>query len=174
MNETKHNTKWCRIRAAYHKALRKKKRHKLLPTWCLFVGCFASISPIPNKRKQTQIRGDDQGKRQQSWITDSETKTVPKKNYKRCRKRMPTRTHHRDQLLHTNVDCRNRNSMQTNIIQLGTRQREKEGKKKDGRFRSLHSSVIVFVSFPVSISHGDLIHIREQSTAHGVSGRPRK
>jgi hypothetical protein len=87
---------------------------------------------------------------------------------------MPTRTHHRDQLLHTNVDCRNRNSMQTNIIQLGTRQREKEGKKKDGRFRSLHSSVIVFVSFPVSISHGDLIHIREQSTAHGVSGRPRK
>jgi hypothetical protein len=55
-----------------------------------------------------------------------------KKNYKRCRKRMPTRTHHRDQLLHTNVTCRNRNSMQTNIIQLGKRQRDKEGKKKDG------------------------------------------
>lgn len=87
---------------------------------------------------------------------------------------MPTRTYHRDQLLHTNVTCRNRNSMQTNIIQLGKRQREKEGKKKDGRFRSLHSSVIVFVSFPVSISHCDWIHIREQSTDHGVSGRPRK
>jgi hypothetical protein len=82
--------------------------------------------------------------------------------------------HHRDQLLHTNVTCRKRNSMQTKIIQLGKRQREKEGRKKDGRFRSLHSSVIVFVSFPVSISHGDLIHIREQSTDHGVSGRTRK
>jgi hypothetical protein len=45
----------------------------------LFVGCFASISHTSNKRKQTQIRGDDQSKQQQSWITDSETKTVPKK-----------------------------------------------------------------------------------------------
>jgi hypothetical protein len=85
--------------------------------------------------------------------------------------------HHRDQLLHTNVTCRNRNSMQTNILQLRKRQREKEGKKKDRRFtKSLHSSVIVFVSFPVSISHGDgdLIHSREQNTDHGVSARPRK
>ncbi len=98
-----------------------------------------------------------------------------KKNYKRRRRRMPTRTHHRDQFLHTNVACRNRNSMQTDTIQLGKRQREKEGKKKDGWFtRSLHSSVIVFASFPVSISHGDLIHISEQSSDHGVSGRPRK
>jgi len=53
----------------------------------LFVGCFASISDISNKRKQTQIRGDDQSKQQQSWITDSETKTVAKKKLQKVQKK---------------------------------------------------------------------------------------
>jgi hypothetical protein len=92
----------------------------------LFVGCFASISHISNKRKQTQIRGDDQSKQQQSWITDSETKTVPKKKLRKVQKKY---AHHRDQLLHTNVTCKNRNSMQTNIIQL--EKREREGREKE-------------------------------------------
>ncbi len=115
------------------------------------------------------------GNSRKGGLQTQRPKQPKRKNYKRCRNRMPTRTHHRDQLLHTNVTCGNRNSMQTNIIQLGKRQREKEEKKKDERFtKSLHRSVIVFVNFPISIRHGDLIHIREQSTDHGVSGRPRK
>jgi predicted lipase len=101
--------------------------------------CF-NQSYISSKRKQTQIRGDDQRKQQQRWITDSETKTVPKK--KKLQKVQKKYAHHRDQLLHTNVTCKNRNSMQTNIIQLGKREGETEEKKKDRQFtKSLHSSV---------------------------------
>jgi hypothetical protein len=66
---------------------KEKETHKLLPTQCLFVGCFASIRNISNKRKQTQIRGDDQRKQRQRWITDSETKRVKKKKLQKAQKK---------------------------------------------------------------------------------------